>query len=347
MFNTIKKFTSALAVSLLALTLSFSSLNASAAGLTMTISANSSVAVSVTANPTFTFTTLTAIPSGGTVIVNAPAGYTLASPTATCTSGTVAVVGSVFTCTTSAIVPASTAFTFTVTAGVTSPATAGNYAWVMRTSTGDFSAALQYVGLANQVTVRAFVPSSLSFVIRNAGDTANTNTCDLALQSSTTITTCAYRLKVATNAANGYQVAVTSDRAFCNAASGAACTGTYTVANGASTSTGTVQVAGTEIYGAAVKLGAVTGAGGTVAGGNGTTNVFSNYATTFTGGTTAVSNITYTTATNFLKANKKNNPLASADTTNTSEVTHAMAIDANTEVGQYEHVLTYTVTPAF
>jgi hypothetical protein len=332
---------------LLSLTLALSSLNASAAGLTMTISANSTVGTAVTANPTFTFTTATVLPIGGTVIVNAPAGYTLATPTATCTSGAVVVVASTFTCTLTAAVPASTAFTFTVTGGVTSPATAGNYAWVMRTSTGDFSAALQYVGLANQVTVRAFVPSSLSFVIRNTGDTANTNTCDLALQSSTTITTCAYRLKVATNAANGYQVAVTSDRAFCNAASGAACTGAYSVTNGASTSVGTVQTAGTESYGAAVKLGAVTGATGVVQGGNGSTNVFSNYATTFTGGTTPVSNITYTVATNFLKATKKNNPLATADTTNTSEVTHAMAIDANTEVGQYEHKLTYTVTPAF
>jgi hypothetical protein len=352
----IKYIQKALSVFLFATTITLGSVASHAVGINTFVftGGTETKAVSTAGTHSFQFTNLTAVPANGTVTYTAPSTYTVTAPTATCSAGGVfSSTGQNLVCTYAAGIAANSTVTLSVSAGVTTPATVGNYAWIMRTSSNDFSAALQYVGQANVVTVRAFVPNSLSFVIRNTADTAdyitsNNNVCDLGIQSTTTTTTCSYRLKVATNAKNGYQVFMRANRAFCNDAPATTpCGGTtYSIANGASTSAGTAVAAGTEIYGAAVKLGSVTAGGGAVQGGNGTTNVFSNYTGTFTAGTNNVSNYTYNVATELLRATKGNSP-ATTDLTNTSEVTHAMAIGANTEAGAYEHTITYTVVPSF
>lgn len=353
MFSKLQKI---IQVGVIATTLALSSISAQAAGInSFTFTGGTEVkAVSTAGTHSFQFINLTAVPANGTVTYTAPSTYTVSAPVATCSAGGVfSSTGNSLICTYAAGVAAASTITLSVTSGVTTPATAGNYAWYMQTSANDYSAALQYVGAANVVTVRAFVPTSLAFSIRNSSDTqdyttSNGNVCDLGIQSLTTTTNCSYRLKVATNSKNGYQVYMTANRSFCNdAPTTIPCSGTsYTIANGASNSTGSSVVTGTEVYGAAVKLGSVTAAGGSVQGGNGTTNTFANYTGTFTAGTNNVSDYTYTTATPLLKSTKGNSP-AATDLANTSEVTHAMGINSNTEVGAYEHNITYTVVPSF
>lgn len=215
---------------------------------------------------------------------------------------------------------------------LTTPVAAGNYMFQVNTSaggTGDFGAVLQYVGGANDVEVRAFVPTNLSFVIRNVGDTDNTNTCDLGNLSTTTVASCAYRLKVGTNAANGYTIQVTTTgnltngvQGFANAAAGSGGTG------------GTNIVAGTERYGARITKGNIT---------NGTTSLASAYDA---GATNSVSYVN-TVAANLVTATGPNAPAASGDVTNTTLVTHNAAISPNTTPGNYTQTITYTVNPAF
>ena len=212
--------------------------------------------------------------------------------------------------------------------GLTTPATIGNYSFVMYTSLGDYSAALQYVGEANVVNVTAFVPLNLSFVIRNNADTANTNTCDMGILVTTAIGNCDYRLKVGTNATNGYVVSVQTSGEFTN--------GTYNFTNAAVGATGSTIVAGTELYGVNANAGAIT---------SGVSGI--TLATPY--GTSAGNVIRYnnTTAAVLATATGPNAPTTSGDTTNTILVSHRAAINANTRAGVYNQKVTYTVVASF
>jgi hypothetical protein len=181
------------------------------------------------------------------------------------------------------------------------------------------------------VTVRARVPLQLAFVIRNTGDTANTNICDMGDLTTSAIGNCEYRLKVTTNAKTGYTINVATSGNFTN--------GTDTFANaaaGAGGTGGTLQVIGTERYGVKVTKGAITGAGGTT-----------TLAAVYDAG--ATNNVSYvnTSSVTLITANKPNNPLASADTTNTTLVRHEGEISTNTPAGLYTQTVTYTIAPSF
>ena len=112
--------------------------------------------------------------------------------------------------------------------------------------------------------------------------------------------------------------------------------GSTSITNAAAGSTGTTVVAGTEMYGATLAAGSITGSSGTVA-------LTSAYTSA---GSNAIA-FNSLTAANILTATRTNSPAVSGDTTNTSLVTHRLAIDNNTGNGYYTQTITYRVTPAF
>jgi hypothetical protein len=308
-------------------------LNTYAAGVVVTVG-TPVVAVGTSGGTTLAFTTTAPIAIGGTIQVTYPTtAYSApASGTFTVSAGTIgAVVASVsgtdtvLTAIVTAAVPAG-ALTLSVS-GLGNATTVSNNAFKVYAGV-DYGANFQYAGSANVVTVRARVPLQLAFAIRNTGDTANTNICDMGDLTTSAIGNCEYRLKVTTNAKSGYTINVATSGNFTN--------GTDNFANAAAGAAGTAQVAGTERYGVKVTKGAITGATGST-----------TLATIYDAG--ATNNVSYvnTVSTTLLTANKPNNPLATADTTNTTLVRHEGAISTNTAAGLYTQTVTYTIAPSF
>ena len=308
--------------------------NSSAAGVAVTVAPATS-AVSTAGNVTLTLTTTAVVPVGGTVQVTRPtAGYTgtatmaITGATGT-TANTVSGSESVTTFTVTGTPIAAGAMTITM-GGLTTAATAGNYSWKVYTSAGDYGANFQYVGQANVVQVRARVPLALAFDIRNAADTANTNLCDMGDLTTAAVGFCEYRLKIATNAQNGYTINVATSGNFTNG------TANFTnAAVGTGGTGGTAQAAGTELYGAKITKGSITGAGGTT-----------TLAAVYDAG--ATNNVSYVAAgpAVLLTANKPNSPGAT-DLTNTTLVRHEAAISGSTSAGLYTQTVTYTIAPSF
>src|SRR3989338_6387250 len=207
------------------------------------------------------------------------------------------------------------------------------------TSTYDFGAALYYVLGANQVTISATVPATLSFAIRNSADTANTNTCALGVLSTTAISSCSYRLRIATNASNGFNSTILAD-ADLNSSGNATMTN---IVND------TVFAAGTEACGISPLTAATRGvrstasslfvAGMVESGGAGYTT------TTFDTDSSPVP--TTTGSVLFVYATSAVNPAAAPSLTDTTLVTHSAAINAGTETGNYTQTVTYRVTGSF
>lgn len=207
-------------------------------------------------------------------------------------------------------------------------ANTGIYSASMIDSQGNYGAVLLYVDDANDVYVTAIVQPTLSFVIRTADDTANTNTCDLGVLDTSSVKTCSYRLKVSTNAANGYTISVKTDGDLRKAG-----TGDVPDADDIDPiAEDTVVTAGTEGYGIAFDGGSVT-SGATV-----------TEVPDFDDDDTPLVN---TSPVDLLTVNGTNNPAASGDTTNTSLVTHRAAADADTQTGEYHQFVTYYVVANF
>jgi hypothetical protein len=215
-------------------------------------------------------------------------------------------------------------------------ATSTNYSIsILSSSPVDFGSALFYANGGNQVTVTATVPASLSFSIRNSGDTSDTNSCALGTLSLSSTSTCAYRLRIATNAANGFQSQILANNDFSS--------GYATMTN--VVNDGSQPAAGTEAYGLSLIQAATTG------GRNTTTGAFTEAATEnnptgFTFGTDP-SPVPTTTAQNFISYNAAFQTGAAPSNTSTSLVTHAASISAGTAAGSYSQVVTYTVTGSF
>ena len=294
--------------------------------------------VSTLANITVAFPTSAALAIGNQIQFSYNTSYTGTITTANITVNTVApsavTLNTVASTTTATLTLANNILsgaTVTVTTtGLTSPSAAANYAFTIKTPV-DFGANFQYVGQANVVQVTAFIPINLSFSIRNTGDTANTNTCDLGTASTTAVSTCSYRLKVSSNAKSGYTVSYQ--------ASGGLTDGTNIMANavvGTGGTGGTNIVAGTEIYGVRITPGSITGASGTI-----------TAAAAFNAGATNSVLYNNNTPTVIMTATKANSPGATGDVTNTSLITHNLGIDSNTESGNYTQTITYTIAPSF
>lgn len=333
-YKSIIKLLSIASITALSLGLVATTPTTQAAGVVVTASP-SVLAVSTATTVTLQFTTTAIIPVGGTVQVFRPtAGY---SGTATlavsagaigATTNTTSGSDTVSTATVTTAIPVGS-LTITVT-GLTSSATPGNRAFRVFTSAGDFGGAFQYVGSDNVVNVRARILTNLGFVIRNTADTADINECDLGDLVDTAVGICSYRLKVTTNAANGYTINVATTGNLTN--------GTYPFTNaavGTGVAGGTNIVAGTEMYGAFITKGNVTGSGGTTT----LANVYN------AGATNSVSYVNTAPAV-LLTATRGNAP-ASTDTVNTTLVEHRAAINGATPAGIYTQNITYTISPSF
>jgi hypothetical protein len=344
----------------------------SAAGLTSmgisgtNITANSS-AISTAITPTFTFTLTTAFGSTDTlqltfagnganngITVTDVAGLASADITVggTC-SGTVTLAGSPIAQTTdnptlalTGITGTAGACTVIIASGqVSTDSAAGNVSVgiLVTSATGDYGSFLYYIGDANDVSVTAIVPPTLSFVIRNGADTADqtpgttagNRVCSLGiLQLATTpnpatgVNGCQYRLRIATNATSGYAVTYISDSADT--------TGGGFERLAKDTDTNIVNVSNDPLTtnpGYGVRLTQVST--GHTRGG------------TFTGTASNYFPITANSVTTMFSSSGPLAPGTAPDTTNTSLVEHGTRITAAQEVGNYTHVVTYTVTATF
>ncbi|MBU1349101.1 hypothetical protein KJ781_03460 [Patescibacteria group bacterium] len=215
-------------------------------------------------------------------------------------------------------------------------ATARNYSvTIISSNPVDFGSALLYANGGNQVTVSATVPATLSFAIRDAGDTTDTNTCALGSLGLSSTSTCAYRLRIATNASNGFQASIQANQVLG--------TGSATMTN--VVNDGAQPVAGTERYGIARVQAATEG------GRNTTTLAFTepiveNNPALFTFGTDP-SPVPTSTSQSFISYNAAFQTGGAASVTTTSFVEHAASISAGTSAGYYSQVVTYTVTGSY
>lgn len=219
----------------------------------------------------------------------------------------------------------------------------GNYSiavLVSNGSTNDFGASLYYVLGANQVTVTATVPATLSFAIRNTDDTATTTTCPLGTLSQTAVNLCSYRLRIATNASNGFNSTIKANLDLNNGTGNATIT---PILND------TTFASGTEAYGIAFLTGAYSGVRSSTSGqyvapvvescGSGYTT------TTFCTDSSPVP--TTTGGVQFIYATSAVNPGIAPSTSSTTLVVHGAAINAGTPSGQYSQTVTYLVTGSF
>lgn len=219
----------------------------------------------------------------------------------------------------------STAVTLCVRVPVTnggSLITARNFSEAVVTTgaTVDFGAAMFYVNGGNDVTITATVPATLSFMITSSTNiTVEQHTCDLGVLSTSAVNSCSYRLKIQTNAQNGFGGKIKEDHDLA--------TGYATLTN-----VGDLQVtAGFEEYG--VNL--VTS---TYGGRNPSTGVFDQDATAWHA-------ITEdwpipTTVAGFVSST---NAFYATSTGATQLVTHKASINGSTVVGSYSQKVTYYV----
>lgn len=226
--------------------------------------------------------------------------------------------------------------TFAIPVTLTFGATAANYSFAIFTSNPvDFGAALFYANGGNQVSVTANVPATLSFVIRNAGDTADTNACALGTLSTASVSTCSYRLRIATNAASGFTSTILAD---------------HDLGSGSATMTNigdnTAFAAGTESYGIQVLTGATEG-GRASSTGLYTEPVTEASSTGFTFSADSSPVPTSTALTFISYSGGSFSTGAAASPTSTSLVTHAAAISGGTSAGNYSQTVTYTVTATY
>ena len=318
---------------------------------------NTSVANGDTADKIITFTPSTALINNSKVYVYYPSSYTdtslvagdvtiVKTGDANFTSGakSMDLTNNVITITLTTGGTLDTSNPFIITIGnahlVASSSGGVNYSFGIATDNlsgaGDVGATLQYVGTLNKVQVTAIVPPVLTFAIRNSADSAEQSTagtqkvCNLGVLSLTAVSSCAYRLKVTTNANSGYTISYNSDTRLYN--------GSYNFTDSAIGSPGTTIAAGTEMYGVILTKGAIS------SGASVTRN-----STKFSTDPDAAKSFRITEAAGpytVLTAAGYNAPGAT-DTTNTTLMTHEAAISGSTPTGSYSHIITYTVAATF
>ena len=177
--------------------------------------------------------------------------------------------------------------------------------------------------------------SFISFKIRNSDDTADSSICNLGSLSNTTINTCSYRLKVETNALNGFV-------AYMQPSGG--------MTNGSSTLVAVANdvpfVAGTEAYGLSVLTGATSGG---VSGGIPNQPVVEastakDSSLTFNVDSTPLN---FASATTVLSYSGPFVASASPSLNTTSLITHAATVSSSTALGTFTQTITYRVTGSF
>ncbi|MBU2565961.1 hypothetical protein KKG46_00175 [Patescibacteria group bacterium] len=195
-------------------------------------------------------------------------------------------------------------------------------------TTGDFGATMFYVNGGNDVTVTGLVTATLAFVITDPTDEdlpLTNNLCDLGTLTAASVNTCSYRLRIETNASNGFDTTI---QAATDLGSGAA-----TLTNIAENGTVT---AGTEGYGMRV-------VGATAGGRNAGTGAYDQPVVEedpFDDDDTPVP----TVVDGIINYTDGFRVAALADTT---LITHAAAISGGTPAGYYTQEVTYRVTGNF
>lgn len=197
-------------------------------------------------------------------------------------------------------------------------------------ASADYGAVEFYVGGGNDILVDATVQPTLEFAIVSSTDplvNEEQHACHMGTLDLVSVGDCSYRLKVSTNALNGFVISFSADEAF--------------NANGYATLTdiganGTIT-AGTENYGIQVttpaSIGGNNGSGSYVS----PINVTGDYAG-------ADDNPVPLGSTSILSFG---NSFLGTSTLSTTLVSHRAAIDAASVVGYYSHTVTYTVAPSF
>jgi hypothetical protein len=180
----------------------------------------------------------------------------------------------------------------------------------------------------------------LSFSIRNDTDTGNLTTCNAGTATTANISQCKYRLRISTNATNGYNVLARTSGNFINTGNN------YPIINavagtgvGGGTSINNTNN-GTEMYG--VKINPNQSSLGFAL-----TVPSAFYVGTFLTNANSVK-FNHTTDQLIMTSTSANLPnTAAADTTNTAIVTHNLNIGSGTPAGTYSQLVYYTVVAGF
>lgn len=331
-----------------------------AAGVTVTLSPTTNNVATNTA-VSVTFTPAVAYVNGDTVGVYWNSGYSSASVAvslakagdANFTSATCTPSVSSASCTIVAAGALDTTNPFVVTVGataadnITTPATAGAYAWSIVTSRNEYGSALQYVGGDNQVVVSANVNPTLSFNIRLWDDSNDTTECDLQTVDTTTTLNvdeanndvsnageCGYALAVGTNAIDGYNIRYQAGGPLVSSG-----TTTHSMTN---ISDGAYNPGSAEEYGFADMDAPTTGLA------SGSAYTFDVAYTNVEVGSGDVTG--YAVATVDSALSSADGPMtytAGTDASDTTRVSHALSVTSGTPAGYYTQVVTYTVTANF
>lgn len=216
------------------------------------------------------------------------------------------------------------------------PVAAQNYTISMLSSNPvDFGSALLYAHGGNQVVVTGTVPASLTFSLRNSSDLFDTHVCELGVLSLNATSTCAYRLRIATNAANGFQAQINANQDFG--------TGMATMTN--LTDGGAQPAVGFERYGISRVIAATEGGRNTTT--LAWTNPISENAPVGYTFDVDPSPVPVASAQNFISYGSAFQAGGAQSATTTSFVEHAASITAGTAAGLYSQTVTYTVTGSF
>lgn len=175
----------------------------------------------------------------------------------------------------------------------------------------------------------------ISFRIRNEGDTDDSSACNLGTLSQSSVSTCAYRLRIETNAQNGFTTYIRT--------SGGMISGTTTLAN---VGNDTSFTAGVEAYGLQSLTGA--SAGGVLGGVPSQPIVESSSAQdaslTFNADATPLN---FTNTTSVLSYSGPFSPSVAPSLNTTSLFTHAATVASSTAIGTYTQTVTYRITGTF
>jgi hypothetical protein len=212
---------------------------------------------------------------------------------------------------------------------VTSPGVAANYRVDLADQLGNYGSTFYYVGSENMLNVIGYVDPVLTMVVRTADDTTDQgnisgstgpNLCNLGNLSDAGVQSCSYRLKVTTNAANGYAINVQTD--------GDLRKNLDAIDNVIEDSTNVS--AAVEGYGIQVNPGQITS--GSI-----------SAVAPFDDDDSPIGTGTNTT---LVSATGPNNP-QTVDTDNTTLITHVAEASSSTPAGTYTQLVTYTVSASF
>lgn len=224
---------------------------------------------------------------------------------------------------------------------VSHDSSAGNFVINIVTSY-DEGGVFFYVASENDVFVRAIYNSQIGFSFRNADDTADlsrvngtgTFLCSLGRLNLITQSTCSYRIKISTNAVNGYFVSSSVDDDLNNSLD------TEFISN---TPTGFSPNAPNEGYNIALEAGDSTD--GLVTECTGVS--FGNCLGDGIAWNNNVGIIFNHTSNSVMFSSSGPNSPAPIDLLNTTLVTHRAIADQTTVTGNYDQLVVYTLTPVF